>query len=266
MSVLHDVLVPITAALAAGAAAGLVPAPSRRVRRLITARSDATPVHPLILRVQVLLRARPDAWSAKLRLLCAVLAGLAGTLLTTAAGVEPDWIRWSGVSSLAIGTYLITGKLEPSEVRRRRLQMVLDCPHTLELMAAGLKAGLPLRSATRAVAELIDGPLRVDLTEVLRQIELGVPEAEAWRSLRNHPVLGRLAVDLARSVESGTMLVETLRHHARDSRSTRRGALEARAKTVGVHSVPPLMVCFLPAFLLIGVVPTGISAFVHALG
>ncbi len=262
----HELLALLSGLLAALAVAGLVPAPSRRLERLRRERHDAAPPPAWVSSLRRLLGARPDAWPARTRAFCGVLAGLAGALLTTAAALHPPGVRWGAVAGLALGSYLITGKLEPSEVRRRRLQMVIDCPHALELLAACLRAGLPLRSATRAVAEVLDGPLRSDLLEVLRQVELGVPEPDAWRSLRGHPVLGRLAVDLARSVESGTMLVETLRHHARDSRRERRGALEARAKTVGVHSVPPLMVCFLPAFLLIGVVPTGVSAFLHALG
>lgn len=262
----HDLFALLSALLAASAVAGLMPAPSRRVRRLQLEHAEVRPAPPWLPALRRFFGARPDAWPARARLLCSVLAGLSGTLLTTAAGMQPASLRWSSVLALGLATYLIMGKLEPGEVRRRRLQMVIDCPHTLELLAACLRAGLPLRSATRAVAEVLEGPLRADLMEVLRQIELGVPEPDAWRSLRGHPVLGRLALDLARSVESGTMLVETLRHHARDSRRARRGALEARAKTVGVHSVPPLMVCFLPAFLLIGVVPTGVSAFIHALG
>ena len=262
----HDFFALLSAFLGASAVAGLLPAPSRRLRRLRREHAEGRAAPSWLRALGRLLDARPDAWPARMRLLCSVLAGLAGTLFVSAAGLEPATLRWGGVVALGLATYLITGKLEPSEVRRRRLQMVLDCPHTLELLAACLRAGLPLRSATRAVVDVLDGPLRADLAEVLAQIELGVPEPDAWRSLRGHSVLGRLAVDLARSVESGTMLVETLRHHARDSRRARRGALEARAKTVGVHSVPPLMVCFLPAFLLIGVVPTGVSAFLHALG
>ena len=35
---------------------------------------------------------------------------------------------------------------------------------------------------------------------------------------------------------------------------------------VGVRSVLPLMTCFLPAFLLLGVVPTVASAVLHAFG
>jgi len=96
-------------------------------------------------------------------------------------------------------------------------------------------------------------------------VELGVGDAEAWLTLRHHPLWGPAAVDLARSVESGTMMVEVLVHHARDARARRRAAMEIAAKAVGVRSVLPLMTCFLPAFVLVGVIPTVASAVLHAL-
>ena len=43
-------------------------------------------------------------------------------------------------------------------------------------------------------------------------------------------------------------------------------AAQARARRAGVSSVMPLMVCFLPAFLLIGVVPIIAGAALHLFG
>jgi hypothetical protein len=124
---------------------------------------------------------------------------------------------------------------------------------------------MPLRTATVAVAEAFDGPVAEDLGQVLVVVDLGVADADAWRSLTGHPQWGPAAVDLARSVESGTLLVEVLRHHARQARNQRRASLEVVAKSVGVRSVLPLMTCFLPAFMLLGIVPTVASAVGNAL-
>ena len=70
---------------------------------------------------------------------------------------------------------------------------------------------------------------------------------------------------LGRSVESGTLLVTTLRHHAVQARERRQASLQVVARSVGVRSVLPLMTCFIPAFLLLGVVPTVASALSRAL-
>ncbi|MFZ2260527.1 MAG: type II secretion protein F, partial [Luteococcus japonicus] len=61
--------------------------------------------------------------------------------------------------------------------------------------------------------------------------------------------------DLARSSETGSAAARVLRQHAQDLRVAVRDAQLGRARAVGVRSVLPLMACFLPAFLLTGVVP-----------
>jgi pilus assembly protein TadC len=143
--------------------------------------------------------------------------------------------------------------------------MIFDLPHVLELLAAAMGAGLPLRSSVREVVTIADGPLADDLGGVLKSIDLGTADGEAWRALREHPALGRVSIDLARSVDSGTMVISTLRRNAELARRQRRGALEARAKTVGVKSVPPLMLCFAPAFVLVCIVPIIVTALQKAL-
>jgi pilus assembly protein TadC len=50
-------------------------------------------------------------------------------------------------------------------------------------------------------------------------------------------------------------LADGLRAHADDARTEARDAAVKAARTVGVRSVVPLMTCFLPAFVLVGVVP-----------
>jgi pilus assembly protein TadC len=99
---------------------------------------------------------------------------------------------------------------------------------------------------------------------VLSLMELGVADVDAWRALDDHPQLGLAAADLARSVESGTSMVEGLRHHAAAAREARRGALQVRARAVGVRSVLPMMTCFIPSFMLLGIVPAIVSAVFNA--
>jgi pilus assembly protein TadC len=125
---------------------------------------------------------------------------------------------------------------------------------------------MPIRTAGRAVAGAFDGPVGDDLDRALALAELGSSDAEAWLSLRDHPQLGAAAQELARSAESGTMMVEGLRHHAEAAREARRAALLVRARGVGVRSVLPLMTCFIPSFLLLGVVPTVVSTLAGVLG
>jgi len=173
---------------------------------------------------------------------------------------------WLGWPVLAGATAVLLGLLESGDARRRRERLIADTPQALELMAAGLVAGMPVRLAARAVVDAFDDPLATDLGRVLALADLGVAETEAWRALAGHSQLGPAAADLARSVESGTLIVEALSRHALAARAARRTVLVVRARSVGVRSVLPLMTCFIPAFLLLGVVPTVVSALVAVLG
>jgi pilus assembly protein TadC len=144
--------------------------------------------------------------------------------------------------------------------------LIMEVPQALELLAACLSAGLPARSACTAVVQAFDGPVADDLGRVLALLQLGAGEASAWRAIHDHPQLGLAAEDLARSVESGTSTVESLQHHATAAREIRRAALQVRARAVGVRSVLPMMICFIPSFMLLGIVPAVVSAVLNTFG
>lgn len=243
---------------------GLVRPPSGRLRR--TTRDQQGVPAGRSIRTPGWLAGRTDGLAGRTRLMLgAVAAGavcVAGARLELGPGAW-TWLVWPVLTGLtAVGL----GRLEPAGVRRRRERLVADAPHALDLLAACVAAGMPVRLAGRVVVEAFDGPVAEDLGRVLALAELGVPESDAWRSLSSHPQLGPAASDLARSVESGTLLVEALGRHAAAAREARRTTLVVQARSVGVRSVLPLMTCFIPAFLLLGVVPTVVSALVAALG
>jgi pilus assembly protein TadC len=246
--------------LAAAAVLGLVSSPAAQVRKTSVVRRGQA-----LARTRAWIRGRPDGLPIGQRVLVALAAGPAFALALNSLTGIPDTVGWAlaGPIGLAVGVFL--GRVEPGRVRYRNQRLVVDTPAALELLAACLAAGLPPRNATAAVVEVFDGPVAEDLGRVLAAIDVGVSDAVAWRTLSGHPQLGAAAVDLARCVDSGTMMVETLTHHARDARRQRHAALEVAAKAVGVRSVLPLMTCFIPAFLLLGIVPTLVSAISRAL-
>lgn len=215
------------------------------LRRLIEGRADAPPLLRRVL----------------LSLACALAFGLAGSGVDGRLG----HLIWFAIPVVAAIGVVVLGWVEPQSTRRRRRQLIMEVPQALELMAACLGAGVPARTACAAVVRTFDGPVADDLGQVMRLLQLGVADVVAWRTLRDHPQLGLAAADLARSMESGTSVVEALRHHAAAARETRRSELQVRARAVGVRSVFPLMTCFLPSFMLLGIVPAVVSAVFHAL-
>jgi pilus assembly protein TadC len=236
--------------------------PTRELRRLTRRRSKLADVAAPLTR---LIEGRADAPRLMRRVLLSMACALALSLVGAAIDGWLGRVVWFAVPVVAATGVLVLGWVEPPSGRRRRQQLIMEVPQALELMAACLGAGLPIRTACEAVVQTFDGAVADDLGQVLALQQLGVADVAAWRTLRDHPQFGLAAGDLARSVESGTSVVDGLRHHAAAAREARRSELQVRARTVGVRSVLPLMLCFIPSFLLLGIVPAVVSAVFHAL-
>lgn len=269
---LFGVIAVLLAGLAAVAAVAGPPAglrrlrlslgPDARIAHDVDSRGgrDRPPNGPLSAVITPRKGSPPLAQRAVLALAIALVVPLG---LQATAGLGP--VSWSVAPVAAAVAYLVAGRLETPAAQQRRRRLIDDLPGALDLLSSAIAAGLPLRSAVTELLAVLDGPLAEDLRGVITSIDLGRDEAAAWRSLRDHPALGSISVDLARSLESGTMVAATLQRHATIARRNRRGDREARARTVGVKSVPPLMVCFVPAFLLISIVPIAASGILQAL-
>lgn len=233
----------------ATAVALVVPAPWAAVHRL-RGPAEGEDGHARWTR---LIEPVPGACGAETRTRVAITGAAIGALVPLAGGAPGPALVVAPV--LAGIAYLASGRIVAPAERRRRAHQRADLPALLELMASCLAAGLPVRGAAAAVAAARPGPLADDIDLVLAQIAIGDAESRAWRRLSDDPVWGPVARDLARSVESGTALVELLQSHADRARRERHARVVESARTVGVRSVLPLMTCYLPAFMLVGIVP-----------
>ncbi|WP_442933526.1 type II secretion system F family protein [Micromonospora sp. CPCC 206060] len=165
---------------------------------------------------------------------------------------------WWGLLAGIVTAVLLDGalrRLEPADVRRRRVRETADLPLAADLLAAALRAGTPVAQGVEAVAAALGGPLGERLVRVGRTLRLGGEPAEAWAHLA--PVAGadRLIAAAVRSAASGAALAGALSRLADDLRGDRSVAAEAAARRAGVLIVLPLGLCFLPAFILAGLVP-----------
>jgi pilus assembly protein TadC len=76
---------------------------------------------------------------------------------------------------------------------------------------------------------------------------------------QRHQELTLLARALTRATESGISISDTVTALAAELAERSRAEAEDRARRVGVRAAVPLGVCLLPAFLLLGIVPTVVS-------
>lgn len=121
------------------------------------------------------------------------------------------------------------------------------------MLAVCLRAGLPLGTALAEVAAAVPGPVGERLRTVAASLALGTDPRRAWATAPAELApLGRV---LIRAAESGSSVGGGLRTLAAESRVAAGARTEAAVRRAGVWILAPLGLCFLPAFICLGVLP-----------
>ncbi len=150
-------------------------------------------------------------------------------------------------------------RLPSSAERIRRQRIGADLPVAADLLSACLLAGAPPVAAVVTVSTAVGGPVGDELRAAAAAVQLGGDPARCWAALSARPELASLGRALSRSGEGGAPLAERIAHVADECRDRRRSELTTKARRTAVRATLPLGACFLPAFLLIGVVPVVIG-------
>ncbi len=233
-------------AVASGAGAGLLctgpPHPGGRVQRLAGGRSRG----PVAAGAD---RGRDSELSATARRLAVVAAAIAtGVTLSGPIG-------WVLAAVVGVGVHVWISRRGDRVAAARAAALRRSLPLALDLIAAALSSGTTVGAAVELAAQGVGQPLDRVLVEVVTALRLGAGPDEAWRGVLSEPAvqsLGRLAV---RSAESGAAMASACRElsgHSRDALVVEARVAIGRA---GVLCVLPLALCFLPAFVLVGIVP-----------
>lgn len=174
----------------------------------------------------------------------ALFGGLPGVVLGIAAGAA----SWRAISRLE----------SPASIRRRQ-ELERDLPFAVHLLGACLAAGSATTAALSSVAESMPGAVGEELALVHRRLHWGIDPASVWRSVDGP--LEPLGRSMARAHESGSSVQLAVAQLADDLRLATRQRADTCARTIEVRAAAPLGLCFLPAFVLLGVVPMAAGLF-----
>lgn len=128
-------------------------------------------------------------------------------------------------------------------------------PLAADLMAACLAAGAGPERAAEAVGGSIGGPLGERLTGAATELRLGAEPALVWGRFAQRPWGVEFARCMERAGVAGVPPVESVTRLAGELRARWARAANSRARRAAVLVTGPLGLCFLPAFLAIGVAP-----------
>ncbi|WP_051393069.1 type II secretion system F family protein [Glycomyces arizonensis] len=186
------------------------------------------------------------------RLATEALSPLIGIAIALAIGGPTGAVI--GVAAWWIGRRLL--RTDPD--RAERLAASRLAPQwlwSLDLIAAGMRAGAPFPQAASAVANAEQGAVGERLARFAQAVHLGATAAEAAPELGRLPGADRLARQLDRSSSSGAAIAGGLEQLAASLRAEHRTQTEERAGRAAVALIGPLCLCFLPAFVIAGIGP-----------
>lgn len=126
----------------------------------------------------------------------------------------------------------------------------LDVARLFDVFAAALDAGFPVVTAWEIASAATDESNQ----RVTALLGLGAGEY-AWKLLAKQPMYGPVARQAAQQTRSGTSLAPGVRAQATRLRRQACNRAKAGAEKVLVAMAAPLTLCFLPAFVLVGLIP-----------
>ncbi|CAM3661104.1 type II secretion system F family protein [Nocardiopsis rhodophaea] len=215
------------------------PSPRSTARRRLAALSREAPAPPLPGRLgRLVTRAAAPA------LLGLAALAVAGPVAGVGAGVMGGCLVWWR-----------RRRCDACARRAERARVVAELPLAIDLVVAGLRAGCTMEDVLAAVTAAVGGPLGRLLGESAERLRLGADPASVWRELGAAPELAPMGRAMARAADTGAPVADILERHAAEARRSAQRDAFARSQRLGVLVVAPLGLCFLPAFVLIGVVP-----------
>ncbi|AXB48827.1 hypothetical protein A4R43_27015 [Amycolatopsis albispora] len=162
----------------------------------------------------------------------------------------------AGVGGMVVAIGLVLGMRFAA--RRPRVPSAADARRLAagwDLLAAALRAGLPVPVAIRAVAAGAPDEVASALRSTAELLALGADPRDAWAAASTCADTAELARAARRTARSGSALAGVADALAERVRAAMRDQAEARAQRAGVLVTGPLGLCFLPAFLCWGVLP-----------
>ena len=195
------------------------------------------------------------------RVLVAKTFGAAGTaMLLLAVGVI---LNISGPAALlmtcvAIASYWFPDLWMLSRTQERQKSIQLALPDMMDMLTISVEAGLGFDQAITKIVRMTDGPLAQEFARMLQEVQAGTDRTTALRRLGERTAVSELDGFITAIVQAESMgvpIAKVLRTQAGDMRLSRRQRAEEQGQKTPVKIVFPLILCILPATLIVVIGP-----------
>lgn len=159
---------------------------------------------------------------------------------------------------LAVFVFAVPDLLLYNKVEKHKIDVRNSIPETVELLSLCVDAGLTLTAALNRVGTMQGGAMGAELDRLLREVRLGVTPAAAFQALAERTgeeQIYRLVNALNQVERMGAPISVVLKEQGSEFREIRRARARESAQKVPVKILAPIMLCFLPALMIIVLAP-----------
>jgi len=140
-------------------------------------------------------------------------------------------------------------------LRKRRQDAIRRAlPDMLDMLSISVQAGLGFDTALAKLIRTTTGPLPFEFSRMLREVQAGVTRRDAFRHLGDRTDVAELNNFIVAMVQAdvfGVSISTILRTQSVELRKKRRAKAEEEAQKAPVKIVFPIILCILPATLLV---------------
>lgn len=191
----------------------------------------------------------------KIKVFAPLLVALLG--LSVASGSSSPMI-WIALLIGIVVAYRYPDIYCSSRATEQKAAMVASLPDVLDQLTIAIDAGMSFEAAFARVGATHRGPLGPQIMRTVQDMAVGMPRREAYLALaeRNDiDDLSQLMRSLVQAEEFGVPISQVVRLLGDEMRDKRRQRAAAKAQTVPLKLMFPMMTCLLPVLFIILLTP-----------
>lgn len=191
-----------------------------------------------------------------------IAVGVAAVSVAFAVFSRAAVSAWLIVLIVSVASYWLPDFWLSAVTDRRKRQIRVALPDVLDMLTIAVEAGLGFDQALSKIIRMAHGPLSREFARMLQEIQAGTDRGTALKRLTERadvPELNAFITAIAQAEQLGIPIANVLRVQAKEMRLTRRQRAEEQAQKTPVKVVFPLILCILPATLIIILGPAVVS-------
>ena len=188
--------------------------------------------------------------------------GVTALVLAVAILFRASGFGWLLGIVICVGSYWLPDAWLSSMTSRRQRQIRIALPDMLDMLTISVEAGLGFDQAVAKIVQMSRGPLAQELARMLQEVQAGSTRSDALRRMTTRTEveeLNRFATAIVQAEQLGIPVANVLRVQSKEMRLIRRQRAEEQAQKTPVKIVFPLVLCILPATLIVILGPAIVS-------